>query len=262
MSEYDLDLKLAELKINGFAVFEDLVPSEKIDRIYDAFMPLLDHVRQRETEFKPREVGDLRVGKGRMAHPHRYTLNFPFDPPFSDPEIYENPVMLRLLELYWGTDDFRLDCFHSNNPYPGTDYQQWHRDCPLLSPDAGMPTMPHIGIKFPLVDTCEENGSIEILPCTQYVSDSELEKKYDEVLEKGDFPTRRRLNMKRGTFWVQDPRTLHRGTPNTSVGPRPELVICYSLPWYAIAAPLEIYRENFETASERAKRLFRRAVFI
>ena len=31
----------------------------------------------------------------------------------------------------------------------------------------------------------------------------------------------------RGTLWVQDPRALHRGTPNRSHGPRPELVICY-----------------------------------
>ena len=29
-------------------------------------------------------------------------------------------------------------------------------------------------------------------------------------------------------FWVQDPRALHRGTPNTSGAPRPELVICYT----------------------------------
>ena len=38
--EYDLDLKLAELKINGYVTFEDLIPVETIDRIREAFLPL------------------------------------------------------------------------------------------------------------------------------------------------------------------------------------------------------------------------------
>ena len=43
-SSCDLELKLAELKINGFATFEDLIPGEKIDRIRTAFLPLLEQV--------------------------------------------------------------------------------------------------------------------------------------------------------------------------------------------------------------------------
>lgn len=31
--EYDLDLKIAELRINGFVTFEDLMPVEKINAI-------------------------------------------------------------------------------------------------------------------------------------------------------------------------------------------------------------------------------------
>ncbi len=40
--KYDLDLKLAELKINGYVMFEDFIPGEKVDRIREAFMPLLE----------------------------------------------------------------------------------------------------------------------------------------------------------------------------------------------------------------------------
>ncbi len=62
-----------------------------------------------------------------------------------------------------------------------------------------------------------------------------------------------------GTFWVQDPRALHRGTPNTSDRPRPELVICYSLSWFRISRPVEIHRESFEQLDARGKELFSRA---
>ena len=35
------------LKINGYTMFEDLVSAEKIDRLHDAFMPLLDAVSKK-----------------------------------------------------------------------------------------------------------------------------------------------------------------------------------------------------------------------
>ena len=47
---------------------------------------------------------------------------------------------------------------------------------------------------------------------------------YDDILNRGDFRPRR-LNLKRGDCWVQDIRTLHRGTANNSEHVRPEVVI-------------------------------------
>ena len=44
-----------------------------------------------------------------------------------------------------------------------------------MVPHVGLEVCPHFGIKFPLVDTYEENGSFEILPATQYLADPELE---------------------------------------------------------------------------------------
>ena len=46
----DFDLKIAEFKINGYVVFEDIIPEQTIDGIREAFMPLLENVRERETE--------------------------------------------------------------------------------------------------------------------------------------------------------------------------------------------------------------------
>jgi hypothetical protein len=76
------------------------------------------------------------------------------------------------------------------------------------------------------------------VPSTQLLTDSTRgDKSWDEVINRGgaagapvgaDFAHARRLNLKKGCVWVQDPRALHRGTPNTSGAPRPELVICYT----------------------------------
>ena len=136
------------------------------------------------------------------------------------------------------------------------------QEFPELAPHVGLEVCPHFGIKFPLVDTYEENGSFEILPATQYLADPELENCYDEVLTKGDFPTARRLNLKKGTLWIQDPRTLHRGTPNRADHVRPELVICYSLPWFAMRKPIEMTQTEYDKLSERGREMFSRCEVI
>lgn len=259
--QYDIDMKLAELRINGYAVFEDLIPVEKIDRIRAAFLPYLEAVR---THSDPAGGVDLQarsddriVVEGRLQVVNRYTLYVPWEQPFADPEIYENPVLLEFLDRYWGTEDYRITCYHSNNPYPGSEYQRWHRDAGIskMVPHVGLEVCPHFGVKFPLVDTYEENGSFEILPSTQYLADPAMEDSYDEILEAGDFPSRRRLNLKKGALWIQDPRTLHRGTPNRADHARPELVICYSLPWYGQMGAIQMTQTEYASLSERARQM-------
>ena len=260
-NQYNLDLKLAELRINGYALFEDLLPVEKIDQIREAFLPFLETVRAHSDPAKGVRLhgrsDDRLVVEGRLQVVNRYTAYVPWEQPFADPEIYENAVLLAFFDRYWGTQDYLITCYHSNTPYPGSDYQRWHRDAGIskLVPHVGLETCPHFGVKFPLVDTCEENGSFEILPSTQYLADPALEDRYDEILETGNFPSRRRLNLKKGTLWIQDPRTLHRGTPNRSDHPRPELVICYSLPWFGQSAPIDMTQAESDRFSERGGKM-------
>ena len=255
---------LNELCINGFAVMEGAIPIPTIERVQAAFMPLLEHVKEREHELDHPERGDIRVGCGRLQHPHRYTMQWPWEGGLACPEIAEHPTLLALLETYWENDDFFVTCLHSNNPYPGSEYQRWHRDIALMSPHVGMERVPHFGVKFPLVDTTQENGSFEVLPSTQYLADPRLEGNYDEIVESGQYPHRTRINMQRGTLWVQDPRALHRGTPNRAATPRPELVICYSLRWAAalMKRPLYVGTREYEKLSPRGRKLFERATMM
>ena len=142
-------------------------------------------------------------------------------------------------------------------PTLAASFSAGHRDAGIskLVPHVGLEVCPHFGIKFPLVDTYEENGSFEILPCTQYLADPAMEDSYNEILASGDFPSRRRLNLKKGALWIQDPRTLHRGTPNRADHARPELVLCFSLPWFGQMKPIEMTQAEYDRISERGRQM-------
>ena len=60
--DIDFDLKIAEFRINGYAVLEDVLSVDTVDRIREAFMPMLEHVKERETGIADKEWGDLRTG--------------------------------------------------------------------------------------------------------------------------------------------------------------------------------------------------------
>lgn len=219
---YDIDQLLQEWRINGFVVFEDLIPLETIDRILDAWIPIRERDVAEQGLYPKRGTG-------------RYSIRVPFEYPFVDPEIFEHPCLVRFLEETVG-DDYVWAHFDSNVPLPiCRDYQQWHQDCPPLFPGLMTPAY-GVGVKFPLVDTSEENGSIEVIPGTQYVTDIGPHWDQDHIFGKEAEPRGRysssRLNLRKGSIWVQDPRVFHRGTPNYSDVARDELCMGMCRSWY------------------------------
>ena len=264
---YDLDLKLTEFKINGFAVFEDLLDLGLIERMAAGFAPVLEAHRANDDERTPTTA---RTGDGPAQNLNRYNTVVPWRQPFADPAVFEHPVVLEFLERYWESDDFVIAAYGSNTPYPDSIYQRWHRDIRPHPGVIGQPTTPVVGMKFPLVDTEEQNGSFEVLPGTQYISDPELfprrfsddEHELDDLLEVGDFPAKQRLNLRRGTLWIQDGRTLHRGTPNLTDRPRPELSLAYRQSWYNLDPPVETTSDEFDRLSERGQRLMRQCRIV
>ena len=63
-------------------------------------------------------------------------------------------------------------------------------------------------------------------------------------------------------MWVQDIRTLHRGTPNTSTAPRPELCLCFCRNWFAITQNIEMPQASYDALSERGKKLLQRCRIV
>ena len=53
----DFDLRIAEFRINGYAVLENVLSVETVDRIREAFLPMLEHVKGRESGIAEKEWG-------------------------------------------------------------------------------------------------------------------------------------------------------------------------------------------------------------
>ena len=249
---YDIDELLRDFRVNGFAVFEGLIPHETIDHILECWGPV------RDTDIKTQ--GEFPV-RGRF----RYNVRVPFREPFVDPDIFEHPALVAFLEAELG-EDYVFSHFDSNIPLTGTGYQKWHRDG-RASLFPGIRTPAHvIGVKFPLCDTNEENGSFEVLPASQHVHADDLPDDLNSVF--GDGPEVSgpfhpvRLNLKKGSLWVQHGRAIHRGTPNRSEQPRDELCMGFSRSWVLSGWQIENTEPHFPKAlrdslSDHARQVLR-----
>jgi ectoine hydroxylase-related dioxygenase (phytanoyl-CoA dioxygenase family) len=183
-------------------------------------------------------------------------VHLPWRAPFADPAIFEHPLLLTFLELFWGTANFRCTGMHSNTPFPGSRYQRWHRDgggsadwgAAHAGASPGTNRNCFLGVNIPLCDTSEANGSFEIVPGSHTLADfyhaekAANDDRYNVQLLRGSggpgdseaLPALlgatppERVNVRRGDVWVRDPRALHRGTPNSSASPRPEIILGYA----------------------------------
>ena len=255
------DQLVQEFLINGYVVFEDFIPQQKVDELHAALVPMLENVRARDSKVL---TGDLATGRGRVTEPFRYKIDTPWMMPFSDPDLYEHPDVLKVLERLWGTDEFLVSDYISYHPCPGCSALNWHRDGELFAPNVVLPVFPSMTLKIALVDTNEQNGSFELLPSTHHCGVSELNhtpgsghgNMLNQLIESGRYPSKMRLNLRRGSAFMCDARVIHRGTPNYSDHVRMELDIGYRLAWYDPRnPPIEMTQQNFAELSERGKQL-------
>ena len=267
----DIQQLLNEFHINGYVVLENLIPLETIEAMYARCKPMMDRV---EAFNSVKLMGDRSTGQGRVTQKQRFKFYPPFEMPFCDPQILENRLVLEILDRLWGDDDFVLESYCSNCPAPGTDFQVWHRDGLLIGENLSLPVYPVISMKFPLVDTNEENGSTELIPCTHHCSidalshpigSVEAAQPFNDMIESGRFPSKMRLNLERGTAYLFDPRLIHRGMPNRSDHTRIELDLDYRRSWFCThdrnAVP-ELTQAQFDQLSNRGKRLLRHCIIV
>ncbi len=117
---YDIAAQVWDFRINGFVVFDDIVPDEKLDRILEAWRPIREEDVKRQGEL-PR--------RGRF----RYNVRVPFVAPLLDDEIFDHPALVAFLEQILGPD-YVCFAFDSNIPYPGTEITSSTRmsSCPAI----------------------------------------------------------------------------------------------------------------------------------
>jgi hypothetical protein len=198
---------------DGFCILPEHFPRETLDAWRAAFTPLL-------TEHIARE-GHLR-NRGAA----RYYVTLPFDAPFADPAVYEDPDVLAIVERLAGVD-FTMVQLATDTPLLGSEYQEVHRDTPPLFPETGQETPPfQLAVNFPLVEVTPENGPFEVARGTHLLPKEDALR----LIERGEINLEA-LTMRLGDVMVRDVRALHRGTPNRTNAPRPMVVIGYSRRW-------------------------------
>jgi ectoine hydroxylase-related dioxygenase (phytanoyl-CoA dioxygenase family) len=225
---------------DGFFVFKNHFPHEKVQQWQKAALPLLN---------KQIEIEGANTSRGSK----RYYVTFPFIRPFNDPAFYEDPDILAVVEHLVGKD-FVMCQLASDTPMFGSDYQSIHRDCPPLFPETGKETpMYQLALNFPLVDVTAENGPLEIIRGTHMMSRDEGMK----LLENGKASIEA-ISLQMGDVMIRDVRTLHRGTPNQTKEARPMVVIGYSRSWLnRPEVSIQIPRKDYNCLSAFAKNMLR-----
>jgi ectoine hydroxylase-related dioxygenase (phytanoyl-CoA dioxygenase family) len=234
----DLPFLVERLKMDGYVVLEDLLP-----------LPLVDAMRERFDAL----LAERQAAQSSNRGPNRYQMYVPFEPPFADPALYENPAVLQILEALMGPD---LICtyFASDTPLPGSEHQRVHVDTRLLFPETPL-SLPAYGavLNVPLVDVTEENGPLELWCGGTHLMPGRLDM---AALAPGMASVRLKLNA--GSALLRDLRVWHRGTPNRSARSRPHLALVYTRAWYRFEQPpFELSRAAFEALSDRAQAMFR-----
>ena len=131
-----------QVRKTSLCIIPNVIDQAKIDRWYASFLPLMNRHIEREGH---------RLNRG----PHRYYITLPFIQPFADPEIFENDIILSVVEQLVGKDGVMCQ-LATDTPLKGSEYQEIHRDTQLLFPETGKETPPYqLAVNFPLVGrTC------------------------------------------------------------------------------------------------------------
>jgi ectoine hydroxylase-related dioxygenase (phytanoyl-CoA dioxygenase family) len=110
-----------------------------------------------------------------------------------------------------------------------------------------------LALNFPLVDVTPQNGPLEIARGTHMMS---REAGLQKIASGETFIEP--LPMQMGDILLRDVRTLHRGTPNKTAGPRTMVVIGYSRSWmHRPEVSVRIPRAEFSKLSPVARNMLR-----
>ncbi|MCA1595310.1 MAG: phytanoyl-CoA dioxygenase family protein [Chloroflexi bacterium] len=237
-TEVDVEFAVDKLRMDGYVILESLLPLHKIVDLRERFETLLAEKIRSE----PSNRGS-----------NRYQMFLPFEPPFDDPELYHNPLVMKILDALMG-QDLIMTYLASDTPLPGSEYQAVHSDTRLLFPETSF-SLPAYGVvlNVPLVDFTEENGPLELWPGGTHLMPGRLDmKKLAPAMESV------RLLPRAGSVVLRDLRCWHRGTPNRSTAGRPNLALVYTRPWYRFEQrPLTIPGDVYRALPEPEQRLLR-----
>ncbi len=173
---------------------------------------------------------------------------------FNDPEIYANPFLLPLIQLFTETDAI-LGGFGSVVSLPGSLDQGVHADHPpLFGEDRFDLHLPCFAILMisPLIEMNDLHGTTAVWPGSHAVPRKEV-----QALCRCELPI-----VEVGDALLMDYRLWHAGTANRSSVPRPVLYSYYARQWFRDCVnyfqqhALEISPEELQRVPDSLRYLF------
>ena len=233
-----LDFAIQQIKINGYVVLESIISPDLISELGACFNQILEH-----------NVATKEANRGK----NRYQMHLPFTEPFIHPQVVANPIALSIIDKFLG-EDCICHYLGGNTPLPGSEYQILQSDIHQLFPDSGLVSAVYcIVLDIPLVDFRHDNGAMEIWPGgTHLIPNSTDIEKMSKVMHS------EQVIMPAGSLLIRDARMWHRGTPNQSDTPRPNIALMYARHWFKTMYPQIGIRQNiYDSLPERSQKLFR-----
>jgi|SRR5580698_4003094 ectoine hydroxylase-related dioxygenase (phytanoyl-CoA dioxygenase family) len=252
LSAETLERACSQVALNGFAVLENVIARDVIDRVHDDWLELANHLLEHDREKTAVDSRDFRKNRIRM--------DIPFRRPYIDAPFIANAFVVPIVERLLG-EDCRLFYYSADAPMPGSDYQVVHADYRPFFPESDAVLPPAgLAVNFPLVDVTEGNGPMEAWPNSHRMPEKAFVAK-EALQDAARYLTPARMLTPRGSVLIRDIRMWHRGTPNNSNHMRPNLALVYGRSWWDGAflpqETLGITRAAYESLSERAKQLVR-----
>lgn len=238
LSGETLKSAVEQIKINGFVLFDSVLPEDLVSGLRAAF-----------TEVFEAFVAETDPNRGAS----RYQMHLPFREPFINPAVIAHPIALSVIDAILG-DDCVCHYFASDTALPGSEYQAVHSDIHLLFPETELPVPAYcMVLNIPLVEFRADNGPVEIWPGGTHHMSSAVDMK----ALAGPMHSEPVL-MGAGSLLIRDARMWHCGTPNRSDAPRTNLAMIFSRRWFKTRyPPIEISRQTYDALPERAQKLFR-----
>lgn len=238
-TEIDLDRFAQDLNRDGICVIRGLFDQNLIEEWANAFTALFQERQQRLGGLAPRG-------------PARCYTTLPWVPPFANPAVFANPIILGVLNRVF-FQEYKLVQLAADIPMQGSDYQEIHRDFRPLFSDQIVTPLYALAVNFPLVEVTPENGPFEMARGTHVMSREEgLVKIGAGEIQLESF------YMQPGDVMIRSPLALHRGTPNRTPQPRPMIVMGYVMHWlHTQKVDLTLQQDYYDSLSPELQQLLR-----
>lgn len=244
------------IQVNGYVIFEKVLPESLVNALFNRYIEILEPYLDEHHE----EVYNPKNGFNDGTNHIR--LYLPFEMPFIDESIIAHPFVLQVVDRLLG-EDCVLHYFATNTSLPGGQKcQPVHADTGAVFGDRCPVNLPisNLVVNFPLVDTHENNGPMEIWPGgTHLLPDYWYGPKSYNKNKLAEHMTSIKAFMPAGSIMIRDDRMWHRGTPNRSDRPRPNIAMIYAPKDRAPrnGGTIHIPQETYDQLSDRAKKLLR-----